>query len=205
MPLGKDGCAAQGVGHASAARLCVCGHGEGVSRGGKARAARVPLRPWKPPRPPGHERGATHCVCVRHTARRTLRGVQLARQGLGAGRGREGSPHATLRRRRWATACAAPCACDRRAGGGRALEPKRCVVAAQPQVCGRGHCQRTKIKQLVFQSQARRSRRHASRLGPRAPRAGASAQRLARPVRKKEKKAAARLARAKSVGEPLFL
>ena len=52
----------------------------------------------------------------------------------------------------------------------RALEPKRCVVAAQPQVCGRGHCQRTKIKQLGFQSQARRScagsRRRASRLGP---------------------------------------
>ena len=38
------------------------------------------------------------------------------------------------------------------------MEPKRCVVAAQPQVCGRGHYQRTKIKQLVFQSQARRGR-----------------------------------------------
>jgi hypothetical protein len=42
---------------------------------------------------PGHERRATHCVCVcvRHTAQRTLWGVQLVRQGLGAGGGREGA------------------------------------------------------------------------------------------------------------------
>ena len=52
-------------------------------------------------------------------ARRTLRGVQLVGQGLGAGgAGREGSPHATRRGRRWTTASS--CACDRRAGGGRA-------------------------------------------------------------------------------------
>ena len=84
-------CAAQG-GPCAAVRLCVWAWRGGVARL-KTRAARVPLRPWKPPRP-RRERGATHCVCVRHTARRTLRGVQLVRQGLGAGCGREGSPHA---------------------------------------------------------------------------------------------------------------
>ena len=94
----------------------VCGHGEGVSRRRKTHAARVPLRPWKPPRPPGHERGATHCVCVCATQPGALlRGVQLVRQGLGAGCGREGSPHATRRGRRWTTASS--CACVRRAGG----------------------------------------------------------------------------------------
>ena len=116
-------------------------------RGGVARretrATRVPLRHGAASPPPGHERGNPLCVCVCHTARRTLRGVQLVRQGPGAGRaGREGSPHATRRGRRWATACAAPCACDRRAGGGRALEPKRC--ASHKFADGGGHYQRTK-------------------------------------------------------------
>ena len=45
--------------------------------------------------PPGRER-ETHCVCVRHTARRRLWGVQLVRRlELGAG----GEPHALRRRR----------------------------------------------------------------------------------------------------------
>ena len=86
---------------------------------------------------PPRARGNPLCVCVRHTVRRTLRGVQLVRQGLGAGCGREGSPHA-LRGRSLPPPHPRVCACDRRAGRGRALEPKKCVVAAQPQVCGRG-------------------------------------------------------------------
>ena len=57
------------VGHVQL-RGCVCvGMARGRREAEKARAARVPLRPWKRPR---HERGATHCVCVRHTARRRL-------------------------------------------------------------------------------------------------------------------------------------
>ena len=69
------------------------------------------------PRP--RARGNPLCVCARHTARRTLRGVQLARQGPGAGVGEKGA-----RTRRSAGGSGPPhprvCACDRRAGGGRA-------------------------------------------------------------------------------------
>ena len=64
--------------------------GEGVSRGEKRRARAVAaLRSRFVP--PGHERG-NPLFFVRHTARRRLWGVQLVRQGLGAGGGREGKP-----------------------------------------------------------------------------------------------------------------
>ena len=141
---------------------------------------------------PGHERGATHCVCVCATQPGAGCGVCSSRGRAGCGGcGREGTPHATLCWRRSLPAAHRHlCACDRRAGGGRApWSPREMRVAAQPQVCGRGHYQRTKIKQLVFQSQARRSRRHASRPGPRAPREA----RLPRGARaQSRKKAAAR-------------
>ena len=67
--------------------------------------------------PPGHERRATHCVCAPHSPAH-FAGFAAREAGAGSGGcGREGSPHATRRGRRWATACAAPCACVRRAGG----------------------------------------------------------------------------------------
>jgi hypothetical protein len=75
----------------------------------------MPLRPSGAASSPPRARGNPLCVCVRHTARHTLRSVQLVRQGLGAGCGREGSPHATRRGRWWTTASS--CACVRRAGG----------------------------------------------------------------------------------------
>ena len=142
--------------------------------------------------PPGRERGAT-TVCVRHTAWRTLRGVQLVGQRLGVGRGREGSPHATRRGRRWATACAAPCACVRRAGRGRALEPKRCASKRNRKFADGGLPADKKIEQLVFQSQARRKAGRgaggrASRLGTPGPSRSASAARLARLVKKRKRR-----------------
>ena len=86
---------------------------------------RKPRSAASSPRP--RARGNPLCVCVRHTARRTLRGVQLARQGLGAGCGREGSPHA-LRGRSLPPPHPRVCACVRRAGGGRApWSQERCA------------------------------------------------------------------------------
>ena len=77
-------CAAQG-GPCAAVRA-VRGQ-TGVSRGENARPAHAvaALRSRLVP-PPGHERGGPTVFCApRHTARRTLWGVQLVRQGLGAG------------------------------------------------------------------------------------------------------------------------
>ena len=105
--------------------------------------------------------------------------------------GIEGSPHATRRGRRSLPAAHRHlCACDRRAEGGGAPWSQRDASSQRNRKFGgRGDITSgRKIAQLVFQSQARRSRRHASRPGPeslakrvcRAPRA--------RPVKKKEKK-----------------
>ena len=90
MPLGKGGCVVQG-GPWVGCEGCVCGHGVGGCREARnAHAPRVPLRPWKPPR---RERGATHCVCVLHTARRRLWSVCVQLVGLeweeGASRARD--------------------------------------------------------------------------------------------------------------------
>ena len=130
------------------------------------RATRVLLWPWCCLAPAASAEQPT--VCVRHTARRTLRGVQLVRQGLKAGCGREGSPHATRRGRRWATACAAPCACVRRAGRGRALEPKRCASSQRNRKFAGGGLP------------ADEKRNWSSRAKPTIPSRGASTQRRAR-------------------------
>ena len=112
MPLGKGGCAAQGGPEGR-----VCGHGEGVSRGGKARAARVPLRPWKPPRPRPRARGNPLCVCAPHSPAH-FAGCAAREAGAGSGvRARRAS-----RARRSAGGGGPPlriavCACDRRAQG----------------------------------------------------------------------------------------
>ena len=98
-----------------------------------AHAPRVPLRPWKPPR---RERGATHCVCVCHTARHRLWSVcvQLVGAGEGASPARNtaqtggGPPHAQHRMGERVRAMADA------GGGARALEPKAMRVVAQ--VCG---------------------------------------------------------------------
>ena len=151
MPLGRW-CAAQG-GPCAAVRLCVWAWRGGVARR-KTRATRVLLRPWKPPRPPGHERG-NHCVCATQPGAGC--GVCSSRGRAGCGGGREGSPHA-LRGQSLPPPHPRVCACDRRAGRGRALEPKSTRVAGQPQVlfqvCGRGVTSGLKFEQLVFQSQA---------------------------------------------------
>ena len=167
-------CAAQG-GPCAAARLRVWGHGIGVSRGGK----RVPraCRCGRGSRlvPPGRERGATHCVCVCATQPGALCGVCSSR-GRGWERGGiEGSPHATRRGRSLPPPHPRVCACDRRAGGGRALEPKRCASKRNRKFADGGLPADKKIEQLVFQSQARRKAGRgaggrASRLGPRVPR-----------------------------------
>ena len=111
-----------GAGWAMCSCEAVCGHGVGVARRNACRCGRYrdtrAVAAVVPPRPPRNERG-THCVCVRHTARRTLWGVQLVRQGWELG-GREGSPHALRGRRSLPAAHRHLCACDRRAGGGRA-------------------------------------------------------------------------------------
>ena len=146
-------------------RVCV-GMARGVSRGEKNAChtrAVAALRSRLAHRP----RAWGNPLCVRHTARRTLRGVQLVGQGLGAGCGREGSPHA-LRGQSLPPPHPRVCACDRRAGGGRALESKRCVVAAQPQVCGRGV------------NSGRKSSNWSSRAKPTIPSRGTPAQRRAR-------------------------
>ena len=89
----EGGCAAQGGPCAAARAVCVWAWRGGCREAEKRTPHACRCGPPEPPRPPRRERGQP--LCVRHTARRRLWGVQLARQGLGAGRGREGSPHAT--------------------------------------------------------------------------------------------------------------
>jgi hypothetical protein len=86
-------------------------------------------------------------VCVRHTARRRLWSVCAAREaGPGAGVGEKGARRDAARARRSLPAAHRHlCACDRRAEEGARLGAKEMRVAAQPQVCGRGAYQRTKI------------------------------------------------------------
>ena len=177
------------VGHVQL-RGCVCvwAWRGGVARR-KMRAASVPLRPSGAASCPPATSAGQPTVCVW----RTLRGVQLARQGWERGGWREGSPHATRRGRRWATACAAPCACVRRAGRGRALEPKRCASKRNRKFADGGLPADKKIEQLVFQSQARRKAGRgaggrASRLGTPGPSRSASAARLARLVKKRKRR-----------------
>jgi hypothetical protein len=70
----------------------VCGHGEGVSRRRKARAARVPLRPWKRPRPPPRPRAGQPTVCVCATQPGALCGVCSSRgRGWERGAGEKGA------------------------------------------------------------------------------------------------------------------
>ena len=102
---------------------------------------------------PGHERGATHCVCVCATQPGALCGVCSSRGRAGCGGGREGSPHATLRRRQWTAASS--CVCVRPPGWrrARALEPKRDARrSATASLADGGSTSGRKIKQLVFQS-----------------------------------------------------
>ena len=188
LPIGvhaarEGGCAAQGVGHVQLRGPCVWAWRGGVAR--LKNAARVPLRPWKPPRTPRpRARGNPLCVCVRHTARHTLWGVQLVWQGLGAGCGREGSPHALRRGRRWATACAAPCACVRRAGGVSA--PRDASSQRNRKFADGGHYQRTE-KSRNWSSRAEPDEAGGMRLdrGP-SPSRSASAARRARAWSKKK-------------------
>ena len=65
----------------------VCGQAW-VSRGENACRARAVAALRSRLVPPATSVG--NPLCVRHTARRTLRGVQLVRKGLGAGCGEEG-------------------------------------------------------------------------------------------------------------------
>jgi len=93
----------------------VCGHGEGVARRETRAACVCRLRPsGTASRAWGNPLCVCVCVCAPHSPAQAVGvWVQLVRRL----RGRRASPHATRRGRRWTTACAAPCACDRRAGG----------------------------------------------------------------------------------------
>ena len=168
------------VGHVQL-RGCVCvwAWRGGVARR-KMRAASVPLRPSGAASCPPATSAGQPTVCVW----RTLRGVQLARQGLGAGRGREGSPHATRRGRRWTTASS--CACVRRAGGVSAPWSQRDARRRSATASLRtGALPADENQATGLPEPSRRSRRHASRpglesLGKRVYRAA-----RARPVKKK--------------------
>ena len=107
MPLGRVGVRRR-VGHVQLRGPCVWAWRGGVARR-KARATRVPLRPSEPPRPPATSAGQpTVCVCA--TQPGALCGVCSSRgRGRERGCGREGSPHATRRGRRWATASSRVC------------------------------------------------------------------------------------------------
>ena len=172
-----------GCGPCAAARLCV-GMARGCREAEKRRTRAVAAVGASSPRP----RARGNPLCVRHTARRTFVGC-AARRGWERGARRGGSPHATRRGRRWTRS-----SCVRSPGwrGERALEP-RDARQAQPQVCGRGHYQRIKIEQLVFQSQARRKAGRGAggvRLdrGPSPSRSASAARRARARSKKKEKK-----------------
>ena len=162
---------------------------------GMARASRGEKRapracagcgPPVPPRPP---RGETRCVCVcvfvRHTARRRLWGVGAACEEAAGKKGAR-------------TRCAGGpfrlriLVCVRAIAGleeGARLGAKEMRVAAQPQVWRAGAlpADENQATGLPEPGGRARSRRHASRPGPRAPRAGASAARRARAWSKREK------------------
>ena len=145
---------------------------------------------------PGHERGATHCVCVCATQPGALCGVCSSR-----GRGRErglrerreparDAPQAAVGHRMCSAVCVRP------PGWRRArLGAKEMRVAAQPQVWRAGALPADE-KSRNWSSRAGRPGEEPGACvstGARVPRAGASAARRTRPV-KKEKKAAARRA-----------
>jgi hypothetical protein len=184
-------CAAQ-AGPCAAVRLCVWAWRGGVAKAKSACRTRAVAAVEAASSPPPATSGATHCVCVRHTARRTLRGVQLARQGLGAGCGREGSPHA-LRGQSLPPPHPRVCACDRRAGGGRAPWSQRDASSQRNRKFADGGVTSGR-KSSNWVSRAGRPGGEPEACvstGARIPREGASAQRAqrrTRPVKKKKKK-----------------
>ena len=121
-----------GAGWATCSCEAVCGHGVGVARR-KTRATRVPLRHGAASSPPATS-GAT-IVCAPHSP---AQAVGCAAREAGAGSGvrerREPARDAVLEA--VSAGCPSPSVCVRPPGWrrARALEPKRCVVAAQPQV-----------------------------------------------------------------------
>ena len=189
--------------------------GQGVSDAGARREAlgcaarcscekkfppRVPLRPSYRLVPPATSVGKP-LFFVRHTARRTLRGVQLARQGWERGVGEKGAR----------TRCAGGpfrlriLVCVRATAGldGGAPWSQRDAHRSATASLRMGGYQRIKKPATGFPEPSPTGGRARSRgtcvsTGARVPRAGASAARRTRPV-KKEKKAAAR--RAPTAGE----
>ena len=161
---------------------------------------RVPLRPSYRLVPPATSVGKP-LFFVRHTARRTLRGVQLARQGWERGVGEKGAR----------TRCAGGpfrlriLVCVRATAGldGGAPWSQRDAHRSATASLRMGGYQRIKKPATGFPEPSPTGGRARSRgtcvsTGARVPRAGASAARRTRPV-KKEKKAAAR--RAPTAGE----
>ena len=154
-----------------------------------------------PPRPPGHERGETTVFCAPHSPAH-FAGRAAREAGLGAGGGREGSPHA-LRGRSLPPPHPRVCACDRRGLDGGAPWSQRDAHRSATASLRMGGYQRIKKPATGFPEPSPTGGRARSRgtcvsTGARVPRAGASAARRTRPV-KKEKKAAAR--RAPTAGE----
>ena len=129
----------------------MCGHGEGVSRGGKARAARVPLRPWKRPRP-------TVCVCAPHSPAHF---VGRAAREAGAGSGVRERREPARAARAVPSASASSCVCVRSPGWRgerRALEPKEMRRRSHKFADGGALPADEKSSNKVFQSQAQRGR-----------------------------------------------
>ena len=182
-----------GCGPCAAARLRVCGHGEG---GVARRKKRVPhacrCGPPEPPRPPATSVGQP-TVCAPHSPAHF---AGCAACGAGAGSGGCGERREPARDATWAAVDHRILVCVRSPGwrGERALEPKRCASSKRNRKFADGGLPADKkIEQLVFQSQARRKAGRgaggrASRLGTPGPSRSASAARLARLVKKRKRR-----------------
>ena len=173
-------------------RVCV-GMAWGVSRGGKAHATRVPLRPSGAASSPTPRAWAT-TVCAPHSPAQAV-GCAAREAGAGSGARERREPARDVT---WAAVGHRMCSavCVRPPGWRRArLGAKEMRVAAQPQVWRAGALPADE-KSRNWSSRAGRPGEEPGACvstGARVPRAGASAARRTRPV-KKEKKAAARRA-----------
>ena len=179
-----------GCGPCAAARLRVCGHGVGGVAKAKNACRTRAVAAVEAASPPATSAGQpTVCVCAPHSPAH-FAGCAAREAGPGAGVGEKGA-----RTRHSAGGSGPPhprvCACDRRAGGGRApWSPREMRVAAQPQVWRTGAVPADE-KSSNWSSRAGRPGGEPEACvstGARVPREGASAQRRARARSKKERK-----------------
>ena len=155
-------------------------------------------------------------LCVRHTARRRLWGVQLARQGLGAGGAGEKEPR--TRRCAGGGLCRLPIAICVRATAGlrraRALEPKRCASQRNRKFADGGFTSGRKSSNWSSRAKPDEAVRGAGGMrldrGPSPSRSASAARRARARSKRRRKKAAARRAPTAEeahrmhAGNPLF-